>query len=84
MERVERGTLRRISEVPIHDTQATVSRWIRHVKLRLGHLFVHQGFLLLLVGFLLGRALILAKLTPFALPFSFPSICCAVTRRPLL
>ncbi|MEW5323412.1 stage II sporulation protein E [Geobacillus thermoleovorans] len=70
MERVERGTVRRsISEVPIHDTQATVSRWMRHVKLRLGHLFIHQGFLLLLVGFLLGRALILSKLTPFALPF---------------
>ncbi|NNU85139.1 stage II sporulation protein E [Geobacillus sp. BMUD] len=70
MERVERGTVRRsISEVPIRDTQATVSRWMRHVKLRLGHLFIHQGFLLLLVGFLLGRALILSKLTPFALPF---------------
>ncbi|NNV07091.1 stage II sporulation protein E [Geobacillus sp. C56-T2] len=69
MERAERGTVRRISEVPMNETQATVSRWMRHVKLRLGHLFVHQGFLLLLVGFLLGRALILSKLTPFALPF---------------
>jgi stage II sporulation protein E len=69
VERVERRLMNRISEVPINETQAVLSRWMRHVKLRLGHLFIHKGFLLIIIGFLLGRALILSKLTPFALPF---------------
>jgi stage II sporulation protein E len=69
VERVERRFMNQISEVPIHETQAVLSRWVRHVKLRVGHLFIHKGFLLLIIGFLLGRALILSKLTPFALPF---------------
>ncbi|MBA2876718.1 stage II sporulation protein E [Thermaerobacillus caldiproteolyticus] len=69
MERIERSWINQISEVSLNQTQAVFSRWIRHLKLRIGHLFIHKGFLLLVIGFLLGRALILSKLTPFALPF---------------
>ncbi|WP_027410145.1 stage II sporulation protein E [Anoxybacillus tepidamans] len=69
MERIERRLMNQISEVPLNETQAVFSRWTRHLKLRLGHLFVQKGFALLVIGFLLGRALILSKLIPFALPF---------------
>ncbi|GMB10058.1 stage II sporulation protein E [Thermolongibacillus altinsuensis] len=69
MERVERKVVNQISEVPLGDTKATFSQWFRRLNVRLGHLFVHQGFMFLLIGFLLGRALILTKMTPFALPF---------------
>jgi stage II sporulation protein E len=69
MERIERSFMNQISEVPLNETQAVFSRWVRHLKLRLGHLFINKGFILLVIGFLLGRALILSKLTPFALPF---------------
>ncbi|MCZ0755795.1 stage II sporulation protein E [Anoxybacillus sp. J5B_2022] len=69
MERIERRLTNQISEVPLNETSAVFSRWMRHLKVRLGHLFIHKGFILLVIGFLLGRALILAKLIPFALPF---------------
>jgi stage II sporulation protein E len=73
MERVARNLMNPISEVPLEQTQAVFVRWARRLKLRMEHLFVHKGFILLLIGFLLGRALILSKITPFALPF-FASI----------
>ncbi|MBB3909145.1 stage II sporulation protein E [Anoxybacteroides rupiense] len=69
MERIESRLINQISEVPLNNTPAIFSRWTKHLKLRLGHLFIHKGFLLLVIGFLLGRALILSKLIPFALPF---------------
>jgi len=69
MQRIERRVGTQISEVPLNDTPAVFSRWTRHLKVRLGHLFIQKGFILLIIGFLLGRALILAKLIPFALPF---------------
>ncbi|MBB5325834.1 stage II sporulation protein E [Anoxybacillus tepidamans] len=69
MERIERRIVSQISEVRLNETQAVFSRWMRHVKVRFAHLFIHKGFMLLAIGFLLGRALILSKLLPFALPF---------------
>ncbi|RHW31817.1 stage II sporulation protein E [Neobacillus notoginsengisoli] len=41
----------------------------KKMQARVGELFVKKGYFLFLVGFLLGRALILSKLTPFGLPF---------------
>ncbi|WP_102347987.1 stage II sporulation protein E [Bacillus sp. Marseille-P3661] len=44
-------------------------RFIGQLAARLESIFVKKGLLLLMVGFLLGRAFILAKIAPFALPY---------------
>lgn len=50
-------------------TQQTLSSWLERLYPRLETYFIKKGLLLFIVGFLLGRALILAKIAPFALPF---------------
>ncbi|CEG29563.1 stage II sporulation protein E [Bacillus sp. B-jedd] len=42
---------------------------LKKIQDRAGAVFLKKGYFLILVGFLLGRALILSKLTPFGLPF---------------
>ncbi|KHF28467.1 Stage II sporulation protein E [Anoxybacillus sp. BCO1] len=74
MERLERKLVNRMAEVPLSETRTTVSQWFQRFTVRLSHLLFQQGFLFLIIGFLLGRALILTKMTPFALPFLQPFI----------
>lgn len=50
-------------------TQQSFEGWFDRIQTRIEHIFIKRGLLLFMVGFLLGRALILAKITPFALPF---------------
>lgn len=69
MERIERNLIEPIAEVSIEKTQYTLTRWFHRFQVKLENLFLHKGLLLVFVGFLLGRALILSELTPFALPF---------------
>jgi stage II sporulation protein E len=69
MERVARNLMNQFSDMPLEQTQTVFFRWARRLRLRMEHLFLHKGFILLIIGFLLGRALILSKITPFALPF---------------
>lgn len=69
MERVERKLINQMAEVPLSGTKTTASQWLQRFTVRFSHLLFQQGFLFLVIGFLLGRALILTKMTPFALPF---------------
>lgn len=69
MEKLERSLIEPIGEVNLHSPKWNLSVGWKKVQLLLESFFIKKGFLLLLVGFLLGRALILAKLTPFSLPF---------------
>ncbi|MFT4415994.1 stage II sporulation protein E [Fredinandcohnia humi] len=69
MERIERNLIEPITDVTIEKTQYTLTQWFHRFQVKLEHLFLQKGLLLVLVGFLLGRALILSELTPFALPF---------------
>ncbi|RAK16550.1 stage II sporulation protein E [Anoxybacillus vitaminiphilus] len=69
MERVARNLMNQFSDIPLEQTRTVFFRWTRRLKLRMEHLLLHKGFILLIIGFLLGRALILSKITPFALPF---------------
>ncbi|HZG60932.1 MAG TPA: stage II sporulation protein E [Anoxybacillus sp.] len=69
MDRVARNLMNQFSDMPLEQTQTVFFRWARRLRLRMEHLFLHKGFILLIIGFLLGRALILSKITPFALPF---------------
>ncbi len=69
MERVERNLIEPMSEVDIGNTHNNLSQFIRRLQAKLENMLFHKGLILIFIGFLLGRALILAKITPFALPF---------------
>jgi stage II sporulation protein E len=69
MEKVERNLIEPIGEVTFERSPINLSKGLKKFQLKLENILVRKGFLLLLIGFLLGRALILAKLTPFCLPF---------------
>ncbi|MEB6551171.1 stage II sporulation protein E [Heyndrickxia sporothermodurans] len=55
--------------VDLHETKVEFSEGLRRFQLKLNLLFLQKGIVLLLIGFLLGRAMILSHLTPFSLPF---------------
>ncbi|MBE4906678.1 stage II sporulation protein E [Bacillus luteolus] len=69
MEKIERNLIEPVGEVNFEKSQYALSRWFSRLQSMIRHLLLHKGLLIILVGFLLGRALILAKITPFALPF---------------
>lgn len=69
MEKVERSFIEPIGEVSLHSSKLDPWRGLKKIQFLLESFFIKKGYLLLFVGFLLGRALILAKLTPFSLPF---------------
>jgi stage II sporulation protein E len=69
MEKAERNLIEPIGDVTFERSKLDLSKGLKKFQLKLETFFIRKGFLLLLIGFLLGRALILAKLTPFCLPF---------------
>jgi stage II sporulation protein E len=68
MEKVERSLVGPVGEVSFH-SKLDLSKGVKKIQLKTGNFLIKKGYLLLLVGFLLGRALILSTLTPFSLPF---------------
>ncbi|WML42532.1 stage II sporulation protein E [Neobacillus sp. PS3-40] len=68
MEKVERILIEPVGDVSIH-SKLNLSKTAKKIQLNVESFLLKRGYLLLLVGFLLGRALILSKLTPFSLPF---------------
>ncbi|WP_064090885.1 stage II sporulation protein E [Rossellomorea aquimaris] len=58
-----------LQNVDIEHTRVELSKGIKSIYSRLETVFIQKGIALLVIGFLLGRALILSHLTPFALPF---------------
>jgi stage II sporulation protein E len=69
MEKAERNLIEPIGDVTFERSKLDLSKGLRKFQLKVETFFIRKGFLLLIIGFLLGRALILAKLTPFCLPF---------------
>ncbi|MBM7650290.1 stage II sporulation protein E [Bacillus ectoiniformans] len=69
MERVERNMIEPVSHVDLEGTKMEVFKGVKQFSYHAQVWLIEKGFLLLLIGFLLGRALILSHLTPFALPF---------------
>lgn len=49
--------------------QMTAEKWTSKLRMKLEQIFFRWGFVVALVGFLLGRAYILTNILPFALPF---------------
>lgn len=69
MEKVERNMIEPLGEVDFSSTRLEFQNGVNKFLLKLETLFIKKGYILLFIGFLLGRALILSKLTPFTLPF---------------
>lgn len=69
MEKVEHILMEPIGEVDFRSSKLEFSTGLNKMQIKTESFFLKKGYILLIIGFLLGRALILAKLTPFSLPF---------------
>ncbi|CAM4376322.1 stage II sporulation protein E [Bacillus manliponensis] len=70
MPRAGRNTMNtNSSTLVIGHRQLGDAKWTSKLKMKLGTIFFRWGFVIALVGFLLGRAYILTDILPFALPF---------------
>lgn len=57
------------SALAIGHGQMTAEKWTSKLRVKLEEIFFRWGFVVVLVGFLLGRAYILTNILPFTLPF---------------
>ncbi|PAQ14847.1 stage II sporulation protein E [Bacillaceae bacterium SAOS 7] len=69
MERVERNIVEPVGHVDLEGRKVELFQGLKKMIFQLQEWMLEKGFVFLLIGFLLGRALILSHLTPFALPF---------------
>ncbi|MFC3882080.1 stage II sporulation protein E [Bacillus songklensis] len=69
MQKTERNYAGPVTEVVFNRTKLEFSKFWSQVNIKAEKVMFEWGLLLLAVGFLLGRALILTKIMPFALPF---------------
>ncbi|PLT30844.1 stage II sporulation protein E [Peribacillus deserti] len=69
MEKVERNMADPIAELNINEAKIDAVKWFQNLHLKLEDVLFKRGLVLGLIGFLLGRALILSQLAPFSLPF---------------
>ncbi|WP_404800873.1 stage II sporulation protein E [Guptibacillus algicola] len=57
------------SDLVLERSRSKMGKWVQGLKEKLELLLFQRGLLLFAIGFLLGRAVILTQVTPFALPF---------------
>ncbi len=69
MERGERILTESAGNVDLEKTKWDIENGFKKLQQKIEYLFLQKGIALFLVAVLLGRALILSHLTPFALPF---------------
>jgi stage II sporulation protein E len=69
MQKVERNLMEPIGEVHLEESRFRFAKGMAKLQSKIENFFLKKGYVFLIIGFLLGRALILAKLTPFSLPF---------------
>lgn len=69
MSKLERALIEPIGEVNLGRPKFDVQTNLHKLQMKLETFFLTKGYILFIIGFLLGRALILGKLTPFSLPF---------------
>ncbi|MBP3039309.1 stage II sporulation protein E [Bacillaceae bacterium Marseille-Q3522] len=69
MEKVERNIVGSIGEVNFQKSKSGIGQFFNKLQSHMEFFFMKKGYLLLFIGFLLGRAYILGHLTPFSLPF---------------
>ncbi|AZB41203.1 stage II sporulation protein E [Bacillus sp. FJAT-42376] len=69
MEKVERRLMEPITGAAIEKTQHAIQRSAKRAGAYIQSIMFHKGLLYMFIGFLLGRAIILTEILPFALPF---------------
>ncbi|MTH55240.1 stage II sporulation protein E [Bacillus mangrovi] len=69
MEKAERRLMEPIAGEAIEKTQHAIQRSARKMGAHFQSLLFHKGVIYMFIGFLLGRAVILTEILPFALPF---------------
>ncbi|MBL3645274.1 stage II sporulation protein E [Bacillus sp. RHFB] len=69
MEKVERPMMEPLGDVQLKEAKAGAINWIQQLQMKSEDIFIKKGISLAIIGFLLGRALILSQLAPFGLPF---------------
>lgn len=69
MARVEHSTLDSVTDLNLSYSDDQAKKWLSIIYRKLDDFFIQRGVILTLIGFLLGRALILSQLAPFAIPF---------------
>src|SRR5690606_39206208 len=69
MEKIEQNVIHPSQNIELGAQKIGVANTISRLQSKIEVLFFKKGVMLLFIGFLLGRALILSSLTPFALPY---------------
>ncbi|MFJ7640593.1 stage II sporulation protein E [Peribacillus sp. NPDC097264] len=69
MEKIERPMMEPLGDVQLKEAKDGAINWIQTLQAKTDDIFIKKGISLAIIGFLLGRALILSQLSPFALPF---------------
>ncbi|WP_449621616.1 stage II sporulation protein E [Robertmurraya sp. Marseille-Q9965] len=70
MDKVERMLIEPVGSLNLNNkARPDLSEMMRKLQAKLDTFFLKKGYILFIIGFLLGRALILSTLTPFILPF---------------
>lgn len=69
MEKIERPMMEPLGDVQLKEAKEGAINWIQKLQTKTDDIFIKKGISLAIIGFLLGRALILSQLSPFALPF---------------
>lgn len=69
MEKVERRLMEPVSDLGMEKSKQVFNRFFHRISSKLQLFLLHKGLVYVLIGFLLGRAIILSEILPFALPF---------------
>lgn len=69
MEKVNRSFIEPLGEAQLKEAKEGAINWFHQVQVKLEAILLNKGIPIVIIGFLLGRALILSQLSPFALPF---------------
>ncbi|MEK7018660.1 MULTISPECIES: stage II sporulation protein E [Bacillus] len=68
MPKVGRNTMN-TSALAMNESQLGTIKWTSKLRMKFEQVFFRWGFIIAVIGFLLGRAYILTNILPFALPF---------------
>src|SRR5690606_10716815 len=69
MEKGDQSVIEPVRSVVLPNAKIDISGGYRRTMQKLENIFIDKGIALLIIAVLLGRALILSELSPFALPF---------------
>lgn len=69
MGKVNPSVMEPLSESRLKEVKVDAISWLQRFQVKIEDGFLNKGIPVAIIGFLLGRALILSQLSPFALPF---------------